>query len=103
MEDSHLKVRTHAAHALRAVRDSRRAYGDQLPPILGGSIRGLRACKQRSIVADPTQMRQVMRGQGLAVGGERGWGCWLPGWWSFFRRKVIAIRSKCVFCNSVFR
>lgn len=73
VEDNHLKVRTHAAHALRAVRDARRAYGDQLPPILGGSLRGLRACQQRSIVADPTQMRQVMRG--LMGGGLEMVGC----------------------------
>ena len=69
MEDSHLKVRTHAAHALRTVRDAGRAYGDQLAPVLGGSLRGLRACKQRSIVADPTQMRQVTA---RAAGGEGG-------------------------------
>ncbi|CAN0321606.1 unnamed protein product [Pylaiella littoralis] len=54
--NKHLKVRTHAAHALKTVPDVR-AYGDQLSAILGGSLRGLRACRQRSIVADPTQMR----------------------------------------------
>eukprot|EP00752_Nemacystus_decipiens_P015738 g14050.t1 len=59
VEDGHLKVRTHAAHALRTVRDARQAYGDQLPAILGGALRGFRACKQRSIAADPTQMRYI--------------------------------------------
>ncbi|CBJ28390.1 hypothetical protein Esi_0104_0093 [Ectocarpus siliculosus] len=56
LDDNHLKVRTHAAHALKAVLDAR-AYGDQLPSILGGCLRGLAACKSRSVVADPTQMR----------------------------------------------
>ncbi|CAM9778538.1 unnamed protein product, partial [Ectocarpus sp. 12 AP-2014] len=32
-------------------------YGDQLPSILGGCLRGLDACKNRSVVVDPTQMR----------------------------------------------
>lgn len=68
MEDGHLKVRTHAAHALRTVRDAGRAYGDQLPGVLGGTLRGLRACKQRSTVADPAQTRQVTRGRW--VGGR---------------------------------
>lgn len=60
MEDKHLKVRTHAAHALKAIPDVVRAYGDQLSAILCGSLRGLRACKQRSIAVDPTQMRYVL-------------------------------------------
>eukprot|EP00903_Cladosiphon_okamuranus_P013629 g12693.t1 len=59
VEDGHLKVRTHAAHALRNVRDARRACGDQLRAILGGALRGFRDCKQRSIVADATQMRYI--------------------------------------------
>ncbi|CAN0144766.1 unnamed protein product, partial [Ectocarpus fasciculatus] len=56
LDDNHLKVRTHAAHALKAVLDAR-AYGDQLPSILGGCLRGLDACRNRSVVAEPTQMR----------------------------------------------
>ncbi len=73
MEDRHLKVRTHAAHALKTVPGVRHAYGDQLPSILGGSLRGLEACKQRSIVADPTQMRRgtlVFRGKVGRGAGE---------------------------------
>ncbi|CAN0142868.1 unnamed protein product, partial [Scytosiphon promiscuus] len=56
VEDDHLKVRTHAAHALKAVPDVR-SYGDQLPSILGGCLRGLQSCKRRTIVPDPTQTR----------------------------------------------
>lgn len=55
-DDRHLKVRTHAAVALRAV-PSTLAYGDDLPAIFGGALRLLLACGKGIVVSDPTQIR----------------------------------------------
>lgn len=56
--DEHLKVRTHAALALKAVPVAGN-YDDHLPTVFAGSLRALQACQQGVVVPDPAQMRRA--------------------------------------------
>lgn len=58
MEDEHLKVRIHAAIALKAFPNTL-AYGGELPVVFGGALRSLQACKEGIVASDPTQLRSV--------------------------------------------